>query len=142
MSCRRNSPNLSEVQVPESIKKDALSSRQKKLYGLHLLQFNCSPAKKLSLLSHIFFAYKIKRQLKITSPLVWSSVDWGEEGELRVVLYGIQNVSGLMLKKKLLPLVTELVVILNHLGVIRLWRPQKIINIVWPPTPSICKNEQ
>ena len=35
-------------------------------------------------------------------------------GGAGVVLFGSQN--GLMLKKKLLPLMAELVVILNHLG--------------------------
>ena len=55
-----------------------------------------------------------------TGPLVWSSVDWregGAEGCWLYVHYGSQNVSGLMLNKKLLPLITELVVILNNLGV-------------------------
>ena len=37
------------------------------------------------------------------------------KGELRVVLYGRQNVSDLMFKKKLLLLITELVVILKYL---------------------------
>ena len=39
-----------------------------------------------------------------------------------VVLYGLKMylACGLMLKKKLLPLMNELVVILNHLGVVHL----------------------
>ena len=53
-------------------------------------------------------------------------------GELGVVLYDRQNVFGLVLEKKLLPLITELVVTLNHLGVIHLRRPQKITNCVTP----------
>ena len=46
--------------------------------------------------------------------LVWSSVEL-EKGELGVVLYVRQNVSELIFKKKLLLLVTELVVILKYL---------------------------
>ena len=46
--------------------------------------------------------------------LVWSSVELGKR-ELGVVLYGRQNVSDLMFKKKLLLLITELVVILKYL---------------------------
>ena len=46
--------------------------------------------------------------------LVWSSVELGN-GEFGVVLYGRQNVSDLMLKKKLLLLITELVVNLKYL---------------------------
>ena len=38
--------------------------------------------------------------------------------ELGVVTYGSQNVCRLMLGKKLLPLITELIVISNHVGVI------------------------
>ena len=61
--------------------------------------------------------------------LVISGVRGGEPG---VVLYDGQNVFGLVLEKKLLPLITELVVTLNHLGVIHLRRPQKITNCVTP----------
>ena len=46
--------------------------------------------------------------------LVWSSVGLGK-GKLGVVLYSRQNVSDLMFKKKLLVLITELVVILKYL---------------------------
>ena len=46
--------------------------------------------------------------------LVWSSVEFGK-GKLRVVHYVRQNVSDLMFKKKLLFLITELVVILKYL---------------------------
>ena len=42
-----------------------------------------------------------------------------------------------MLKKKLLPAVIELVVILNHLGVIHLWQPQKMTNFMTPPSSHI-----
>ena len=42
-----------------------------------------------------------------------------------------------MLKKKLLPAVIELVVILNHLGVIHLWQPQKMTNFMTPPPSHI-----
>ena len=52
--------------------------------------------------------------MKITGPLVDSGHQWG--GGKRDVLHGTQNVSDLMLKKKILTLITELVVILNHLG--------------------------
>ena len=44
-----------------------------------------------------------------------------------------------MLKKKILILITELVVILNHIGVTHLWRLQNQLGD--PPTPSIFKNE-
>ena len=37
------------------------------------------------------------------------------KGELRVILYGRQNMSDVMFKKKLLLLITELVVILKYL---------------------------
>ena len=46
--------------------------------------------------------------------LVWSSVELGK-GELGVVFYVRQNVSELIFKKKLLLLITELVVILKYL---------------------------
>ena len=46
--------------------------------------------------------------------LVWSSVELGK-GEVEFVLYGRQNVFDLMFKKKLLLLLTELVVILKYL---------------------------
>ena len=50
--------------------------------------------------------------------------------------YSIQ----LKCRRKLLPLITEFVVILDHLGVIYSLRPQKSL---WPPsTLSIQKNEQ
>ena len=54
------------------------------------------------------------------------------EGGAGVVLYGSQNVSDLMFKKKLLPLITELIVILKYLGVIHLWRPQNMTICVTP----------
>ena len=46
---------------------------------------------------------------------------------LGVVFYAVKMylTCGLMLKKKLLPLMIALVVMLNHLGFIHLWRPQK-----------------
>ena len=47
----------------------------------------------------------------------------------------IQNVSGLMFKRKLLPLIIKLVVILNHLGVMHLWSPQKNCDLL-PPTST------
>ena len=46
--------------------------------------------------------------------LVWSSLELGK-GELGVILYGRQNVSDLMVKKKLSLPITELVVILKYL---------------------------
>ena len=46
--------------------------------------------------------------------LVWSSVELEKE-ELGVVLYGRQNVSDLMFKRKLLHLISELVVILKYI---------------------------
>ena len=46
--------------------------------------------------------------------LVWASVKLGNV-ELGVVLYGRQNMSDLMFKKKLLLLITELVEILKQL---------------------------
>ena len=45
--------------------------------------------------------------------MVWSSKELGKV-ELGVVLYGRQNVSDLMFKKKLLLLIAELVVILKY----------------------------
>ena len=45
--------------------------------------------------------------------MVWSSVEFGK-GELKVVLFGRQNVAGGIFKKKLLFLITELVVILKY----------------------------
>lgn len=57
----------------------------------------------------------------------------GEE-ELGFVLYGNQNVSGL------LPVITEIVVILNHLGVIYLMK--KMTKYVTAQPPSSAKNEQ
>ena len=46
--------------------------------------------------------------------LAWLSVELGKR-ELGVVLYGRQNVSDFMFKKKLLLLITELVIILKYL---------------------------
>ena len=46
--------------------------------------------------------------------LVWSSVELGK-GDLGIVLYGRQNVCNLVFKKKLLLLITELVVNLKYL---------------------------
>ena len=46
--------------------------------------------------------------------MAWSSVELGK-GKLVVVLYGRQNVSDLMFKKKLLLVITELVVFLKYL---------------------------
>ena len=58
------------------------------------------------------------------------------KGELGVVLYGRQNVSDLMFKKKLLLLITELVAILKYLD--------QLYNQFSDPQPphSIYKNEQ
>ena len=56
--------------------------------------------------------------MKITGPLVDSGHQWG--GGKRDVLYGTQNVSDLMSKKKILTLITELAAILNHLGLTQL----------------------
>ena len=55
----------------------------------------------------------------------------GWEGR-EVVLYAVKMylVCGLMLKKKLLPVMIELLVILHHLGVIYLRRAQKNTNFV------------
>ena len=54
-----------------------------------------------------------------------------------VVIYAVKIfLAGcLTMRKKLLPLMIALVVILNHLGVIHLWRPQKITNFVTLPCP-------
>ena len=53
---------------------------------------------------------------------VGRGVNWGKGEELGVALYAVKIylARGLMLKEKLLPLMIELVVILNHLGVIHL----------------------
>ena len=67
-------------------------------------------------------------------PLVWSLVDWEEVGAgvcWLYVHYDSQSVSGLMLKK-LLPLISEFVVILNYLGVKHLSRLPKKTNCVIP----------
>ena len=53
----------------------------------------------------------------------------GGEGFLALIMH---LACDMMLKKKLLPLVIELVVILNHLGVIHLWQSQKMTNLVIP----------
>ena len=144
VSCRRNSPNLSGVQLRslKSAKSDSWSSRQEKSTTTYttFVTLPCSkgfvtkPAKMLYSLSHKFFVLKINCQLW-TGTLVWSSVELGK-GELGVVLYGRQNVSDLMFKKKLLLLITELVVILKNLDKLhdQLCDPQ--------PPHSICKNEQ
>ena len=63
--------------------------------------------------------------------MAWPSV----ELELGVVLYGRQNVSDLMFKKKLLLLITELVVILKYLD--------QLYDQLCDLQPlSICKTEQ
>ena len=90
-----------------------------------------SQAKSYILKATIFFTWKIKCQLKITGPFVLSSVERGNE-ELWVDFQGSQNLFGLKLKKKLLPLITALVIILNHLGVMHLWSLQKMTNCVTP----------
>ena len=67
-------------------------------------------------------------------------MEWGKEwvgrwagGGRRVFYTLIMYLDcDLTLKKKLLPLVIELVVILNHLGVIHFWQPQKMTNFVTP----------
>ena len=61
------------------------------------------------------------------------------EGKLGVVLYGSQNVSGFMFKNELLPLITELAVVLKHLVAIHLWCPQKITNCVTPNSLHLQK---
>ena len=139
VSCRWNSPNLSEVQFTENSKKGCQKFLTKTFYEPHttfailtcLKGFLLLVSKKLYSLSHNFFTWKIKCQRKVTGPLVWSSLELGKR-ELEVVLYGSQNVFHLILKKKLLPLRTELVVTLNHVGVIHLWRPQNMTNYVTP----------
>ena len=70
--------------------------------------------------------------------MVWSSVKWGEGLSVGrgwgpvVVLHRVKMylVCGLMLNKKLLPLMIELVVIKNHLWVIHVWWPHKMANFV------------
>ena len=55
--------------------------------------------------------------MKVKSAFVWSSVEWVVRGGAASCPLRSQNLAcGLMLKK-LMPLVIELVVILNHLGV-------------------------
>ena len=83
----------------------------------------------------------MKCQLKLTGPLLWSSVEWGK-GKLGVILYSSQNVFELILKKKLLHLITKLVVTLNHLGVIHLWRPQNMTNCVTPNPLHLQKEKE
>ena len=65
--------------------------------------------------------------MKVTGTLVWFGHQWsGERSDwgkgLGVVIYAVKMylACGLMLKKKLLPPMIELVVILNHLRVINL----------------------
>ena len=60
-----------------------------------------------------FFSIKIRCQQKVIC--VWREGMW-------VLFYAVKMylAFGLMLKKKLLPLMTELVVVLNHLGVMQL----------------------
>ena len=85
--------------------------------------------------------------MKVTRALVWSSVEWGEgrvfgeggraEG-LSVPLYAVKMylACDLKLKKKLLSLMIELVLILNH-------DENKKSRILRPSfTPSIHKNER
>ena len=93
---------------------------------LHFLVQRGYPARNLYLIRQNTFSHKtIKYQLKVTRALVWSSVKRREglvgEG-LGVVLYAVKInlVCGLMLKQKLLPLMIELVVIVNHSGVMHL----------------------
>ena len=110
----------------KAAKRDAWSSRQKNsmnyiCYTSLSKGFCCYPNKKLYSLRHNFCHFKIKCQLKITDLLVWLSVEWREGKE-----------SSLMFKKKILPLITELVVVLNHLGV-------KHLSCSWFPITSICK---
>ena len=76
----------------------------------------------------------------------WSGIrgEW-EEG-LGVVPYVVKIclACGLVLKKELMALMIEIVVILSHLGVTHLRRPQKIINNVTPtpPPPSTKMNNR
>ena len=55
--------------------------------------------------------------MKVTRGMLWLSVEWGEELSGReglvVVFYAVKIYCGLMLKKKLLPLMIQLVVVLN-----------------------------
>ena len=66
------------------------------------------------------------------------------EMELGVVLYAVKMylACGLKLKKKLLPLMIKLVVILNNLGVIHLWQPKKMANLWRPPHPFSRMNNR
>ena len=66
----------------------------------------------------------------------------GEEEGVGVVLFTVKMylACDLMLKKKLPPLMIEMVVILNHLVVIHLWRSQTLTNFVTPlPSPPSAK---
>ena len=58
----------------------------------------------------------------------------GEQSEwLEAFFHSVKMYLGcLMLKRKLLPLIIELVVILNHLGTIYFWHWQKLTNFVTP----------
>ena len=70
-----------------------------------------------------FFSIKIRCQQKV--------ICVSGEG-MCVLLYAVKMylAFGLMLKKKLLPLMIELVVVLNQLGVMHLQKPQKMANFV------------
>ena len=109
-----------QKQIPEVLGKKILWTT----YILNLLHFLlqrpskgfvAKPAKKVySLSQKIFHIHYVPAESKRDFTLVWSSVELGK-GDLGVVIYGRQNVSDLMFKKKLLLLITELVVILKYL---------------------------
>ena len=73
--------------------------------------------------------------MKVTGTLVCSSMEWRKGwvgGGAGGCSLRSQNVHGLWLddEKKLMPLMIELGVVLNHLWVIHLWQPQKMTNVM------------
>ena len=78
-------------------------------YILHLLHFLVQRVLLLASQEAIFIKPHFFSHKKLSANSKLGKV------ELRVVLYGRQNVSNLILKKKLLLLITELVVILKYL---------------------------
>ena len=121
----------------KAAKRDACSSRHKKLNDLCDLCLTLPCSNKM-----IGVSQPRAANWKVTHALI--TAEWGEgwvvsSGRgwvgagglgghgLGVVLYPIKMylACDLMLKEKLLSLMIELVVILNHLGAIHLWRPQK-----------------
>ena len=112
MSCRRNSPSSSGVQVTESSKKGCLVLGKKIIWTTSVTLI-CSKGFVAASEEAIF----IKCQLKITGSLVWSSVEW--EGG-RAGGCSLWQSKCIWLDDEEETTASKKIIVLNHLWVIHL----------------------